>query len=348
MNRLVNMEKNIKISIIMPSLNIRDYIEECIESVINQSLKEIEIICIDAGSDDGTLEILKNYADKDDRIKLLHSNKRSYGYQVNLGIAEANGEYIGIVETDDYIDEKMYEKLYNLAKSQVDIAKSNFFYFYDLNPPIFRKDNQKDNLITNEIFNAYDNPDILRGHPAIWTAIYRKSFLDENNIRFMEVPGGGWVDNPFLHKTALSAKSIIYTNEPLYYYRESNPNSSTNDIGDLTMPMKRSIDIFDVLDNYSCNEAILINVYIRIFGYMRQILNMNMGNQKSEVFDYFKKAVKRMDKGIVQKNMSLTNKLLYNNLSSNRDENSISTKLLVFFIRFIAKVVSFQNKRQYK
>ncbi|MCR2065245.1 glycosyltransferase family 2 protein, partial [Campylobacter helveticus] len=93
---------SVKVSVIIPSLNSINYYDECIKSVINQSLKEIEIICVDANSTDGTLELIKKYQAQDERIKLIISDKKSYGYQMNLGIAAASGEYVGIVESDDY------------------------------------------------------------------------------------------------------------------------------------------------------------------------------------------------------------------------------------------------------
>ena len=77
------------VSVIMPSLNVVKYIDECIQSVLNQSLKEIEIICVDAGSTDGTYERLKEYETNDSRVRVILSDKRSYGYQVNLGIKES-------------------------------------------------------------------------------------------------------------------------------------------------------------------------------------------------------------------------------------------------------------------
>ena len=122
-----------KVSIIMPSLNVASYIEKCVESVINQTMSDIEILCVDAGSTDGTWEILKKYAEKDQRIRLLTSAKRSYGYQMNLGLREAVGEYIGIVETDDFILPEMYEVLYTCAKEQdAEFVKSDFDIFTTL------------------------------------------------------------------------------------------------------------------------------------------------------------------------------------------------------------------------
>ena len=87
----------IKVSVILPSFNVREYIDECIVSVINQTLYDIEIICVDAGSTDGTLKVLQKYETRDSRIKVVVSDKKSYGYQMNLGIAAARGIYIGIV-----------------------------------------------------------------------------------------------------------------------------------------------------------------------------------------------------------------------------------------------------------
>ena len=93
----------IKVSVIMPCLNMEKYIEQSIKSVINQTLKDIEIIVVDAGSTDKTLDIIERYKSQDERIKLIHSDKKSYGYQMNLAINKAQGEFIGIVETDDYV-----------------------------------------------------------------------------------------------------------------------------------------------------------------------------------------------------------------------------------------------------
>ena len=117
----------------MPSLNVAAYIEECMESVISQSLKDIEIICIDAGSVDGTLEILKEYAKLDDRIKIINFGIKSYGAQVNHGIFVSHGKYIAILETDDFIEQGMYEALYNAAEgNSADYVKTDYKKFFAL------------------------------------------------------------------------------------------------------------------------------------------------------------------------------------------------------------------------
>ena len=97
------MGKEVRVSVILPSLNVAGYIEKAYKSVVRQTLEEIEIICIDAGSTDGTWDIIESVASKDDRITAIQSPVKSYGYQVNMGIDMACGEYIGILETDDYV-----------------------------------------------------------------------------------------------------------------------------------------------------------------------------------------------------------------------------------------------------
>lgn len=302
---------NPKVSVILPSLNVKLFISECIESVINQTLDDIEIICVDAGSTDGTLEILKEYEERDSRVRIINSDKKSYGYQMNLGIDSANGEYIGIVETDDFIDEEMFQTLYDFTNNgSAEISKANFYHFYDYGD--FKADGTKKHLPTEE-FTIFDNPNILNGHPSIWAAIYKRSFLKEKNIKFIEAPGGAWVDNPFLFETFVNAKRIMYKDKPYYFYRELNPNSSTNKLNDLTLPMKRMMDNLDVLERHNINdEDVLYALYFRIFWHIRDILNRdNLILQEKEVYEYFRLVLRRLNKDIVMNKFDFETKKIY-------------------------------------
>lgn len=305
------------ISIILPSYNVVEYIEECLLSVLNQTLQNIEIICVDAQSTDGTLEILEEYAKKDSRINLLISEEKSYGHQMNMGISSSRGEYIGIVETDDYIKEDMFETLYDLTENAtVDIAKVNFWHLrYDNHDDVdFIIDGTKKNLPKSK-FTIFDDENILNGHPCIWAAIYSRKFLVKNNITFMEEPGGAWVDNPFLFETMLLAKSIKYLDEPYYYYRESNPTSSTNQLTDLSLPMKRINNIMDILDENGCNyEKVLKALYVRIFWHIKDIQNRdNFESQKEKACSSIYQIVERMDEDIVEKYFNKNDQDVYHN-----------------------------------
>ena len=127
------MDNKVKVSIIMPSLNVVDYIDECIQSALHQTIRKKEILCIDAGSTDGTWEKLQDYAKNPEYagiMKVIHSEKRSYGYQVNLGIRQAQGEYVAILETDDFIDLNMYQELYDCATAHhAEVVKADFDLF---------------------------------------------------------------------------------------------------------------------------------------------------------------------------------------------------------------------------
>ena len=121
-----------KVSVIIPVYNVEKYLAKCIESVINQTLTEIEIICVDDGSTDLCPKILDEYASKDKRIKVIHKENEGYGKTMNIGLDLAQGEYIGLVESDDYILPNMYEILYKKAKeNDLDLIKSNFYFFWD-------------------------------------------------------------------------------------------------------------------------------------------------------------------------------------------------------------------------
>ena len=122
-----------KVSVIIPVYNVEEYLEECMESVIHQTLKEIEILCVNDGSTDHSLQILEQYAKKDDRIRIISQKNGGYGKAMNQGLDAASGEYIGIVESDDYADPEMFEEMYNVASSnQLDVVKSGFYYYYSI------------------------------------------------------------------------------------------------------------------------------------------------------------------------------------------------------------------------
>lgn len=118
------------VSIVIPVCNVEKYLRECLDSVINQTMTELEIICVDDGSNDNSLSILKEYENKDNRIIVISKENSGYGNTMNVGMDKATGEYIGIVESDDYIEKNMFERLYAVAcKYNAEIVKSDHYIF---------------------------------------------------------------------------------------------------------------------------------------------------------------------------------------------------------------------------
>ena len=120
----------IRVSVLVPIYNVEKFLPECLDSLVNQTLKDIEIICINDGSTDRSPQIIQEYAKKDKRIKVINKKNSGYGDSMNQGLKKAKGEYIGIVESDDFIDLDAFEKFYKIAKKyDCDVVKSNFYEY---------------------------------------------------------------------------------------------------------------------------------------------------------------------------------------------------------------------------
>lgn len=223
------IDREIKVSIILPSLNVAKYIRKCIESVVSQTLQDIEIICVDAGSVDGTLELIREYEGKDNRIKVIISDKKSYGYQVNLGMDMASGEYIGIVETDDYVLDNMFESLYSIARNNdLDFVKGDYYNFRteggEFKQEIFCLSTEK--AFYNRVVNIGRERECFLFPINTWPGIYSKKFLDSHHIRHNETPGASFQDNGFWFQTFVYAKRAMFLDKPYYMHRRDNPASS--------------------------------------------------------------------------------------------------------------------------
>lgn len=222
----------IKVSVIVPVYNVEKYLHEALNSLINQTLKDIEFICINDGSTDSSAQILEEYQNKDSRFKIITTSNKGYGHAMNIGLQASNGEYVGILEPDDYVDIAMYEKLYNIAKlNEADIVKADFYRFYGKGE---LQDNRYNMIALNsENYNRIINPEkekeCFRFLMNTWAGIYNRKFLISNNILHSETPGAAYQDNGFWFKGFCFAKRIYFVNEPLYYNRRDNPNSSVYD-----------------------------------------------------------------------------------------------------------------------
>lgn len=231
----MNNGSKCKVSIIMPSLNVVNYIDECIQSALEQTLDDIEIICIDAGSTDGTWEKLSDYAEHNDSVTLIHSDIRSYGYQVNLGIRQAHGDYVAILETDDFVEKDMYETLYNLGvENDLDIVKADYdsFVSYPGEWREFRRiqlwgnDKGKYNCVIDPSLNSY----LYANDYNIWKGIYRRQFLLDNQILLNESKGAAFQDIGFAQQVLACCKRIYYSDRSFYRYRMDREMSSINSV----------------------------------------------------------------------------------------------------------------------
>lgn len=221
----------VKVSVVIPVYNVEQYLEECLKSVLCQSLKEIEIICVNDGSTDHSTEILERYRNLDNRIHVISKGNTGYGHSMNVGIDYASGEYISIVESDDYVEPNMLEELYDLAKSKrLDVIKADSRYFteehgekkftYRTALPKGKEDQY------GTVFSRNDYDHTFCGYVYTWAGIYNRQFLNKYNIRHNETPGASYQDNGFWFQTTMYAERLMFVNKAYYNLRRDNPNSS--------------------------------------------------------------------------------------------------------------------------
>ena len=224
------MNNKPKVSIIIPVFNVEPYLVQCMDSVVGQTLEEIEIICVNDGSTDSSPEILRRYAAADERILIIDKANAGYGAAMNDGIDKASGEYIGIVEPDDFVPAEMFEILYEkAAENRLDLVKADFYRFTTeedgtLNKTLFTISPFKEDY--NKVFDPSMTPSALRFEMNTWSGIYRREFLNEHHIRHNRTPGASYQDTGFWFQTFIFAKRGMIIDTPLYMNRRDNPNSS--------------------------------------------------------------------------------------------------------------------------
>ena len=240
-----------KVSVIIPVYNAEKYLKKCIDSVLSQTLKEIEIILVNDGSTDKSGIICDEYAAKYQNIKVFHQNNMGASTARNVALNAATGEYIGFVDSDDYISNDMYKQLYDIANTkQIDIVTCNFNYV-------------KNDLVTqgkvvlpeNEVIDQEKIRTLVstanKNH-LLWFAvksIYKSSIIKENNILYHEELTSG-DETPFVLECLLCAKTMYYINVAHYFYVQS-PNSITR--------IKYKENLLDKLQNlYSVKDKIYI------------------------------------------------------------------------------------------
>lgn len=229
----------VKVSIVVPVYNVQKYLRQCLDSIVNQTLQDIEIICVDDGSTDESGKILDEYAAKDGRVKVIHKNNTGYGNSMNIGFTAASGEYIGIVESDDYADPQMFETLYQIASANnLDVVKSSFYYYYSYP----EEHNEKCEIVSKIMAHRTicpstdfkSNLEMVQFYnikPTIWSAIYKKDFIRQNDIHFLETPGASYQDAGFNFKVMALAKRVQLIQEAFLHYRQDSENSSINSKG---------------------------------------------------------------------------------------------------------------------
>lgn len=248
------MSNRVKVSVLVPIYNVEKFLPECLDSLVGQTLKDIEIICINDGSTDNSLEIIKDYAKKDKRIVIIDKKNSGYGDSMNQGLKKATGEYVGIVESDDFIDVEAFKTMYEIAKQHdVEVVKSNFYeYFGEKGKDVATSDLFLPDEI-DRIIDPREHHNIFYQPPCIWAAIYKNSFLEKNNIDFLPTPGAAYQDTGFSFKVWAMARKVYFIKRAFLHYRQDNANSSVKDSGKIYCVKEEH----DAIEKYLTEKGLL-------------------------------------------------------------------------------------------
>ena len=330
----------IDVSVIVPVYNASKTLRQAIDSIRTDQVVPIEIILVNDNTPDDSQSIIEEYFEKDTRIAYIkHDDNYGYGASMNDGIQAAQGKWISILEPDDYVLPRMLElmlfvrnKAINGDKNvQVEGSDSKDYDCDVIKSPYIRESRLEDDTPRgdgpvellecsyknrihpkNGYSRTFDITDkgvvhLLRHHPSIWSALYRKQFLTDKNIDFVEYPGAGWADNEFFYKTLLNAERIAYCCEPFYVYREETDKEFEKFArANKTLPLDRWNSMMDIIEititkdgiPVKDNDEIMKAHIAKGFTYLSGQLDAN-GWDDEELLNEALKMFKRMDQMLV-------------------------------------------------
>ena len=237
------MKEQPQVSIIVPVYNVENYIERCLNSLVNQTFKDIEIITINDGSTDKSLELINKYVKEDIRVSVIDLGDEGVSYCRNLGIEKANGKYIMFVDSDDWIDSNMIEAMYKKAEeNKLDLVMCSYIReFKDhskekiFNLPeeiIYKEDKVKNELLrklVGPVKEELSNPEMLDALGTVWGKLYRADIFKENKINFVDLKEIGSAEDTLFNIFTFNYLSkVMFLNKPMYHYWRDNPKSVTS------------------------------------------------------------------------------------------------------------------------
>ena len=322
-----------KVSVIIPVYNAEKYISRCLESVINQTFKDVEIICIDDNSQDNSADILEQYSKNDERIKVLHNSQNiKAALTRNIGIDLAEGEYIYFLDADDYIDENYLKNMISVSdRENCDIvlnlsilsetSESSNFYKHPSMPEI------------NSQGEYLDNITIIHEAPCfIWARLFRKSLLDKYNLRFIKTHADDVVFNTIVN--LYCEKTFVFYGDNYHY--TINADSMTGTVTSLNKKDLEHIKAYNLIYDYMKEHNISdkrLKLY-RVYPFYKV--------DSEEKFEFYKKFFENI------KNDFLTNEKLYNDLEKYFAHSIINSSNYNEYLANYNKVVTIGFIRQGK
>lgn len=254
------MSNGVSISVLVPIYNVEKYLAQCLDSLHAQTLSDIEFICINDGSTDSSRDILQEYLDNDDRFRVIDKPNSGYGASMNRGLDTARGEYIGIVESDDFVSPTAFEELFRATgDGSVDIVKAQYFEYDGVSE---RQVDPFSNFEKGSVFSPRKRPEILMCTPTIWAALYRRQMLVKAGVRFLETPGALFQDTSFVLSSWMAARSAVILDRAYLRYRINRDESS----------VKSDSKVYEVCGEFAAAEKFASRGLLRKRAFMDHLL----------------------------------------------------------------------------
>jgi glycosyltransferase involved in cell wall biosynthesis len=360
-----DMNDNVKVSVIIPVYNSEMFLEECLSSVVNQTLNDIEIICVDDGSTDGSMNIIKKYQNIDYRIQVIKQPNRGAGEARNVGMARAKGEYLSFLDSDDFFEKDMLKQAYTLAKkndADVCVFKSDL---YDISTKQYSECSfsfRKEYFNELKVFSPKEYPyneNIFRmfnGWP--WDKIYKRQFIEESELTYQNLKNTN--DMYFVMMALAKADRIITLAKCLIHHRKGISSSISNTrelswdcfyIGLKAMKSEMlKSGIYDIykraflnwtlhLSLWQLNTMKSVNAYSKVYTLLRDVVFKEFRVTEAKEDDFYNKDEYEQYMEIMKypideyfvkqlddiKELKIQNRVLLNELNNNK--SSISYRL---------------------
>ena len=237
-------------------VKVEQYIHRCVDSILNQTFKDFELILVNDGSTDGSPAILEEYASSDSRFVIVHQQNAGLSAARNKGLEIAQGEYVVFLDSDDFIDQNLCEKTYSEAlKTSADLVL--FYYASVYNG---EKILPNLNVVTDSSKSADKFILAYLQHPSVWKWLWKKSFIDNNHLRFYE--GLVFEDVPFINRAVMLANSISLLPEALYFYRKRDNSICSSKTRAYCDNACRTYELaYQELQNYTPDDEVLMILY---------------------------------------------------------------------------------------
>lgn len=329
----------IKVSVIIPVYNVENYLRKCLDSIVNQTLKEIEIICVDDCSTDNSYSILEEYAKIDNRIIIIKNDvNKGLGNTRNVGVENAKGEYIGFIDSDDFVNDVYFEELYNTSKKfNADLTNTHNIIIYENGNAInyYNYENYESGLRKSNVVDIieYIRIEKVLDYPMYYSTcgkLWKKEFLNKNNIKLLSISNA---EDFYFFFTALAYKPIMaYNSKPEYYYVQRGDSlvreGCREDIS------KLAYDLFPYLIKHYHIHALEYEPYIKNFLF-NHLFFYFVNDYSEDRFNYFKELFMHIYQKDSDKPTNLFLRFYYSQALKSVKSFKFCNKLYTSFLRRI-------------